>query len=353
MASSGYRTARNGPLAHAIGELPPESVIFGTTPGMQAVREKLARIAVAEIPVLITGESGTGKEVVAKYIHKVSPWNSGPFVKVNCAAIPGSLFESELFGYEQGAFTGAVAMKRGRVELAQHGTLFMDEISELDVGLQTKLLHLLQDGQFCRIGAQANSAVEARVVCATNRVLEHDVERGSFRSDLYYRVNVMEVRLRPLRERLADIPMLAQYFIDLYNEKYRGNAAPLSEAILRQMQSFDWPGNIRQFENVIRKYTIFQNESVIATDMVTRKAEYYPSVTLPMQTPFSLKKITRMASQELEGKIILQVLEANGGNRKRTARALNISYRALLYKIRQAGVPSRSYNKPVQSEKTE
>lgn len=315
---------------------------------MLAIRDKLTRIAAAEIPVLISGESGTGKEIIAKYIHKLSPWNNGPFVKVNCAAIPGSLFESELFGYEQGAFTGAVGSKRGRVELAEHGTLFMDEISELELGLQTKLLHLLQDGQFCRIGAEEDSSISARVVCATNRVLADDVEQGLFRSDLYYRVNVLEIRLRPLRERTADIPVLSEYFVKLYNEKYNGNAAPLSSKIVQQMQEFDWPGNIRQLENLIRKYTILQSESVIAAEMMERKPEFFPKVVIPTHAPISLKKITRAALQELEGKIILEVLEANRGNRRKTARALNISYRALLYKIRQAGVPSRNYSRAIQ-----
>src|SRR5437762_5834511 len=178
-------------LITSLGEIPPETVIFGHSETMQSLRERMDKVASANVPVLIQGESGTGKDIIARMIHARSPWRTGPFVKVDCPAIPGTLLESELFGYEKGAFTGAYGTKPGRVELAHRGTLFLDEISELELGLQSKLLQLLQDGQFCRIGAQEDKKVEVRIVCATNRQLEVEVEAGTFRQDLYYRINVV------------------------------------------------------------------------------------------------------------------------------------------------------------------
>src|SRR5205809_6562244 len=214
-------------LAQSLGEIPPESVVFGRSDAMQSLRTRLDKVAGANVPVLIHGESGTGKDIIARLVHALSPWKSGPFVKVNCPAIPGTLLESELFGYEKGAFTGAFGMKPGRVELAHRGTLFMDEISELDMGLQSKLLQLLQDGQFCRIGAQEDKKVEVRIVCATNRHLETEIENGTFREDLFYRINVVNLQLPPLRERRGDIDDLVNYFLDYYNRKSNCRAFPL------------------------------------------------------------------------------------------------------------------------------
>src|SRR5882672_4408342 len=211
-------------LIQPLGEMPPDSVVFGGTDVMKALRERLAKIARANVPVLIQGESGTGKDIIARMIHTASPWKTGPWVKVNCPAIPGTLLESELFGYEKGAFTGAYGSKPGRVEQAHRGTLFMDEISELDMGLQSKLLQLLQDGQFCRIGAQEDKKVEVRVVCATNRNLETEIQNGTFRQDLFYRINVVNIYLPPLRERRVDIESLVNFFLEYYNRKYNARA---------------------------------------------------------------------------------------------------------------------------------
>src|ERR1700745_3797784 len=211
-------------LVQSLGEIPPEAVVFGRSDTMQAVRERLDKVAGANVPVLIQGESGTGKDIIARMIHGLSPWKGGPFVKVNCPAIPGTLLESELFGYEKGAFTGAYGSKPGRVELAHRGTLFLDEISELDLALQSKLLQLLQDGQFCRIGAQEDKRVEVRVVCATNRQLEVEIESGTFRQDLFYRINVVNLHMPALRERRADIEDLVSFFLDYYNRKYNCRA---------------------------------------------------------------------------------------------------------------------------------
>jgi len=297
------------------------------------------KVAAANVPVLIQGESGTGKDIIARMIHGRSPWRTGPYVKVNCPAIPGTLLESELFGYEKGAFTGAYGTKPGRVEMAHRGTLFLDEISELDLALQSKLLQLLQDGQFCRIGAQEDKKVEVRVVCATNRILENEIENGTFRQDLFYRINVVNLSLPPLRERRGDIEELVNYFLEHYNRKYNCRAKALSVELMAVLQKYHWPGNIRELENLVKRYVILGSEEVISSDLVTREQEYFnPEINL--DGPISLKKLTRQATRELERKVILKVLQANHWNRKQAARALSISYRALLYKIRDAGLPS-------------
>src|ERR1700746_1764468 len=326
-------------LVQPLGEMPPEGIVFGSTEGMQAVRDRLARLAGANVPVLIQGESGTGKDIIARMIHLASPWKAGPWVKVNCPAIPGTLLESELFGYEKGAFTGAYGTKPGRVELAHRGTLFLDEISELDLALQSKLLQVLQDGQFCRIGAQEDKKVEVRVVCATNRILENEIENGTFRQDLFYRINVVNLALPPLRERRGDIEDLVNYFLDYYNRKYNCRAKPLSSELMTVLQKYHWPGNIRELENQVKRYVILGSEEVISSDLVTHQPDYF-NAEINFDGPISLKKLTRQATRELERKVILKVLQANHWNRKQAARALSISYRALLYKIRDAGLPA-------------
>jgi len=326
-------------LVQPLGEMPPEEIVFGHAETMRAVRERLTKLASANVPVLIQGESGTGKDIIARMIHLASPWRTGPWVKVNCPAIPGTLLESELFGYEKGAFTGAYGVKPGRVEMAHRGTLFLDEISELDMSLQSKLLQLLQDGQFCRIGAQEDKKVEVRVVCATNRKLEEEIENGTFRSDLFYRINVVNLHLPPLRERARDIPELVDYFLEYHNRKYNCRAKPLSGEIMSVLRKYHWPGNIRQLENLVKRYVILGNEEVLLADLTPRDPDFFDA-ELPIDGPISLKKVTRQAVRELERKIILKVLQNHHWNRKQAARSLGISYRALLYKIRDAGLPS-------------
>jgi two-component system response regulator AtoC len=326
-------------LIQPLGEMPPDSVVFGTTDAMRALRERLAKIAGANVPVLIQGESGTGKDIIARMIHAASPWKTGPWVKVNCPAIPGTLLESELFGYEKGAFTGAYGMKPGRVEMAHRGTLFLDEISELDMALQSKLLQLLQDGQFCRIGAQEDKKVEVRVVCATNRKLEEEIGNGTFRADLFYRINVVNLHMPPLRERASDIPQLVDYFLEYYNRKFNSRANPLSADLMNGLRKYHWPGNVRELENLMKRYVILGTEESISGDLRPHEPDFFSS-DISVDGPISLKKITRQAVRELERKIILKVLQHHHWNRKQAARALNISYRALLYKIRDAGLPS-------------
>jgi len=333
-------TTQVNSLVQSLGAFPPESVIFGKTETMQALRGRMDKVASANVPVLIHGESGTGKDIIARMIHGLSPWKSGPFVKVNCPAIPGTLLESELFGYEKGAFTGAYGMKPGRVEMAHRGTLFLDEISELDPSLQSKLLQLLQDGQFCRIGAQEDKKVEVRIVCATNRQLEAEIENGSFRQDLYYRINVVNLLMPPLRERRADIPLLIDYFLDYYNRKYNCRAKALSAELTAVLQKYHWPGNIRELENLIKRYVILGSEDVISSELVIRDQQDFYTPDINVEGSISLKKLTRQATRDLERKIILKVLQAHHWNRKRAAKALSISYRALLYKIRDTGLPA-------------
>jgi two-component system, NtrC family, response regulator AtoC len=336
-------------LIQPLGEMPPETIVFGSTDAMCALRERLGKIAGANVPVLIHGESGTGKDIIARMIHIASPWKSGPWVKVNCPAIPGTLLESELFGYEKGAFTGAFGTKPGRVEMAHRGTLFLDEISELDMSLQSKLLQLLQDGQFCRIGAQEDKKVEVRVVCATNRKLEDEIAHGTFRADLFYRINVVNLYIPPLRERATDLPALVNYFTEFYNRKFNARAKALSADLMNSLRKYHWPGNIRELENLIKRYVILGNEETIIGDLRPREPDFF-NADIAVDGPISLKKLTRQAVHELERKIILKVLQHHHWNRKQAARALNISYRALLYKIRDAGLPSNRVARRQQPE---
>ncbi len=315
----------------------PEAVLFGQSPQMLTVRDKIAKIAGTGVAVLIQGESGTGKDLVARYIHDVSPWGKGPFIHINCPAIPAALVEAELFGYEKGAFTGAVVTKPGRMESAAHGTLFLDEIAELEPGLQAKLLQVLQDGQFCRVGAQVDRRLETRLLCATSRVLEDEIQTGSFRQDLFYRINVVSLYLPPLRQRREDIPMLVEHFIEQCAEQYGCRPRRIGDGLLRDLQGYSWPGNIRELQNLVRRYAILNDESAIRSGIERRNWDC-PEPELSVNEKTSLKKTISATVRDLERKIILQALDANGWNRKRAARALSISYRSLLYKIRDAGL---------------
>jgi two-component system response regulator AtoC len=327
-------------------QTPPESVIFGCSAVMKKVRRDLAMIASADVPVLIHGPSGTGKDIIARLIHRASVFAKGPYLKVNCPAIPDALLESELFGYEKGAFTGATNSKPGLIVQANGGTLFLDEIGELSLGLQSKLLQVLQDGKFCRIGAHEDTRSEARVICATNRDLKREVSAGSFREDLFYRINVVNITMPSLRERSADIPGLVEYFRGHFNMVYNRQARALSAPLMHSLQAYHWPGNIRQLENMIKRYVVLGEEDCIAGDL----NEPLPStfeIDLPEDGPVPLKKMTRQAVHRLERHIILKVLQAHHWNRRRAAEVLKISYRALLYKIQDAGL---SPGRPVKTE---
>lgn len=329
-------------VSHEAGsvELPPEQIYFGPSATMQAVRQRVDRAAGLNVPILILGESGTGKEVLARFVHGRSPWSQGPFVKVNCPAIPGTLLESELFGFEKGAFTGAHAAKPGRMEMAEGGTLFMDEIAELDSSLQAKLLHVLQDGQFTRIGDHEERRMGARVVCATNRLLHREIANGNFRADLLYRINVITITLPPLRERREDIPYLVEYLRTQFNRRFGRDAAPLSQETVQLLQQRDWPGNVRELENSIARYVVFGSEETLYGEHVDRHPAhiaYEPNA----EGHIPLKRISQQAIRRMEHDVILRVLQANHWNRRKAARVLKISYRALLYKVRQAGLPAK------------
>jgi two-component system, NtrC family, response regulator AtoC len=319
-------------------DLPPDAVVFGKTPRMLDVQKRIERLANTNMPVLISGPSGAGKEVISRLLHARSPWRDGPFVRINCPSVQAALLESELLGHECSAFTGA-GPKMGRVEMANRGTLFLDEIGELGLPLQSKLLQLLQDGSFCRIGAQEDQKIEVRMVCATSRDLEVEVENGKFRQDLYYRINVLSVQLPPLGERRADIPQLVDYFLSSFCKAYRRTVRPLSPSMIRMLENYHWPGNLREMENLMKRYIIFGSEDIIAGAL-------QPPVADPFEHPavdrgVSLKDLTRQAVKRFETEVIVQTLRANCWSRKKTAEQLNISYRALLYKLKDAGISSR------------
>jgi two-component system, NtrC family, response regulator AtoC len=330
-------------------ELPPEHVYFGPSEAMQAVRNRVDRAAGLNVPILILGESGTGKEVLARFVHERSPWSAGPFVKVNCPAIPGTLIESELFGYQKGAFTGANTAKPGRMEYASGGTLFLDEIAELDQSLQAKLLHVLQDGRYTRIGDHEEKMMDARVICATNRHLQHEIETGGFRSDLFYRINVISITLPSLRERRDDIPYLIEYLRLQFNRRFKREAVPPSRETVQILQQRDWPGNVRELENCMARYVILGSEEAFYSERPEKKPlnityEANEDGNIP------LKRIAQQVTRRMEHDLILKVLQANHWNRRKTAEVLKISYRALLYKVRQAGLPSRRPQRRIESD---
>lgn len=325
-------------LLEPIPDLPPEDVIFGNSPAMGKLRQKLEKAAGANIAVLLRGQSGTGKEVFAKLIHSQSPWRNGPFVKVSCPAIPGTLIESELFGYEKGAFTGAYGMKPGRIELAHRGTLFLDEIGEMDPSSQAKLLQVLQDGEFNRIGASGDRRIDVRFVCATNRSLESEMKSGNFRQDLFYRISVLTIQLPRLRDRREDIPILVDYFLRLHSGRLGRPALPLSERILADLMKYSWPGNIRELENLIKSYVVFGSEEDLRSAMRDVPEDFFDP-QIPSNGVVSLKKVVRAATKQLERTIILKALEIHRWNRRKAARALSISYAGLLCKMREAGLP--------------
>jgi len=321
--------------------LPPEDVIFGRSFAMQQVRRVATRICGTDVPVLLNGSGGTGKEVLARWIHKQSPVSAGQFVKVNCAAIPNSLLESELFGYEKGAFTGARACKPGRVELAHKGTLFLDEIADLGLDLQCKLLQFLQDGHFSRIGDESERVVEARLICATSKNLEEEIDLGRFRADLYYRINVVRLRLPLLRERGEDIPVLAEYFRAQFQEKFSKQSEPLSGDIVQYLQKLDWPGNIRELSNGMARHVLIGAEAKIAQAPEAKRLDPARGRSSGVGI-VPLKQLARDAVREREKSFIFEALQANHWNRRKTALALKISYRALIYKIRNVGLLARS-----------
>ncbi len=321
--------------------LPPDEVLFGRTQAMRSVQRTAAKVCQTNTPILIEGKSGTGKELLARWIHAHSAFSTGEFVKVNCAAIPGALLESELFGYERGAFTGAYSSKPGRVELAHNGTLFLDEIVDLDLSFQAKLLQFLQDGCFTRIGNHVEQCVETRVICSASRPLGEEIEKGRFRSDLFYRINVIEIHMPSLHERRDDIVSLAEYFRRQFQGLFGKETEPFPREMLECLRTLEWPGNIRELENRVARYVIMGADDDPTFQPTLRRRSFVRRVDAASGGPFLLKRITKEAVKEVERNLILSVLQANHWNRQRAAEVLKISYRALIYKMREAGLSSR------------
>jgi two-component system response regulator AtoC len=321
------------------------------SPKMQKVKELTDQVAETDVSVLIEGESGTGKELVARALHYKSRIKDKPFVKVNCAALPHELLESELFGYERGAFTGAYRSKPGKFELANNGTIFLDEIAEMDLGIQSKLLQVLQEGSFSRLGGKQDVQVNVRVIAATNRDLKKAIEQGTFREDIYYRLNVVSIHIPPLTERREDITYLFEYFLDTYNEKYGKNIQVNKEDIYPMLVSYQWPGNVRELKNQVKRLVILGNiEEMVqylkggGTLVVEKRPQEFKDRGLEMVASsdpaeiMPLKVAAKEATLKAEREMILRALRGTNWNKKKAANLLQVSYKALLYKIKECGI---------------
>ena len=350
--------------------------LLGMSEKMREVRDLISRVADTDVTVLVRGESGTGKELVARAIHSASPRRQRTFVKVNCAALPSELLESELFGFERGAFTGAIQHKPGKFEFAHEGTMFLDEISEMHPPLQSKLLQVLQDGEFARLGGRQDVHVDVRILAATNRDLELAVAEGQFREDLFFRLNVVCITLPPLRQRRDEIPVLTDRFLAQYAEHYNKPRISLSNDTLRLFAEYEWPGNVRELENLIKRAVILGSDESIRRDLAEaiagrrQIASPIPALqprttgapvaaaqvaaapvaaqvveTAPLFPPAaigSLKDIARNAAREAERELIYRTLQQTRWNRREAAEILGVSYKALLYKIKESELDKAS-----------
>jgi two-component system response regulator AtoC len=327
-----WRQGDDSPMARV-----EQEIALWRSPGMREVRRIIQPAAQVDVTVLILGETGTGKDIVARAIHYLSARQGRPFVKVNCAAVPRDLLESELFGHERGAFTGAHQLKVGKFEAANGGTIFLDEIGDLDPDLQAKLLHVLQDGEFSRVGGKSIIKAHARVLAATNQNLEQAVAEGRFREDLYYRLNVIQVELPPLRERPEEIPHLAEYFNHRYSEMYQKRWAPLPPEVVQRLVRHRYPGNVRELENIIKRMIVLGDLLLTRAPLPDGDRPAAPRAEAPVARAVSLKDIGRTAARAAEQEAMLKALEQTRWNRVKAAKLLQISYRALLYKIKEAG----------------
>jgi len=343
----------------------PAREVISCNPQMMKMRELAAQVADTDVPVLILGESGVGKEVMARHIHYSSARRNEQLLKVNCAALPSELLESELFGYERGAFTGALRDNPGKFELAGRGTIFLDEIGEMSPLLQAKLLHVLQDGEFTRLGGTKPQCSSARVVAATNQRLEECVAEGTFREDLYYRLNVIRIEIPPLRARKEDIAPLCTFLINLYSSRYKRPVREIPPDVMEAIENYSWPGNVRQLENIIKRFVILPDVKVVLGDLIEPEPHSAPleaapaaraaaaassavsasAVDLPKDHS-SLKKLSSLAAERVEREVVLRTLNEVNWNRKLAAKKLSISYKALLNKIKRwqigAGASSSS-----------
>jgi two-component system response regulator AtoC len=346
--------------------------LVGESPAIRQVYGVIEKVADTPSTVLITGESGTGKELIARALHEYSSRQSGPFIKINCAAIPKTLMESELFGYEKGAFTGAVGAKPGRFELAHNGTLFLDEIGEIPVEMQVKLLRVLQESEFERVGGIKTIKVDVRLVAATNRDLHAEVAAGNFREDLYYRLNVVPIHLPPLRERRDDIPLLVSHFMSRFNERLKKNISGIEPDAVFRLTAYSWPGNIRELENVIERTMLFCEDPTIRVANLPGELVGSPSsqslpvattpsspsasgearrLTPPTGVPVlpvgaeavsSLKEAVRVETERVERDLIQRALDETGGNVTQAARKLQISRKSLQTKMKELGLRDKA-----------
>jgi DNA-binding NtrC family response regulator len=313
--------------------------LVGQSAAIRQIYGVVEKVASTPSTVLITGESGTGKELIARALHENSARHAGPFIKINCAAIPKTLMESELFGYEKGAFTGAVGAKPGRFELAHGGTLFLDEIGEIPVEMQVKLLRVLQESEFERVGGIKTIKVDVRLVTATNRDLLQDISDGSFREDLYYRLNVVPIHIPPLRERREDIPLLLEHFLSKFNDRLKKQIGSVSADAISRMVSYHWPGNIRELENMMERTMLFCEGPEIRVSDLPPEIGGLPAAAAPAAPgAASLKEAVRAETERVERELIQKALDETGGNVTQAARKLKISRKSLQTKMKELGL---------------
>ncbi|MBW1891355.1 MAG: sigma-54-dependent Fis family transcriptional regulator [Deltaproteobacteria bacterium] len=339
--------------------------LIGVSENIVKVREVINHVANTGLNTVIYGESGVGKEVVAQDLYQKSPRNGNPFIKVNCAALPDGLLESELFGYEKGAFTGADKKTRGKFELANKGVLMLDEIGDMSLPLQAKLLHVLQGGQFSPLGSEKEVITDTWVIAATNHDLEQNIQDGKFREDLYYRLNIIKIYLKPLRERPEDIPHLIDYYLKEYSLLYNANnLVQPSNRVISELASYTWPGNVRELQNILKRMLVLGDAEKIIDELKNRNegsnstaskssgtnaASFSEILDLegsnsPDSDTFSLKKIRKAAIDRVEKEIIAHVLDKTDWNRSKATKILKISYKTLLYKISDLGItPPKKY----------
>jgi transcriptional regulator with PAS, ATPase and Fis domain len=305
---------------------------------MKKIQEITDEIAKTDITVLIKGESGTGKELLAEAIHSKSHRSDMPFIKVNCAAIPKGLLESELFGFEKGAFTGAQSRKPGKFELANGGTILLNEIGEIDISVQAKLLQVLQDGAFSRLGGNGDVSVNTRVLTTTKDNLGRSMSEGRFREDLFFRINVMSITLPPLRDRRSQVVPLSQYFLDVYKERYRRSVPSLSAEAIDILKQYRWPGNVRELENVIKRIVLFGEEAAVLQGLKNNDHSENCVNSSGVSESLGLKELKKKAVETAEIDVIQNTLQGTCWNRKKAAKLLGVSYKGLLYKIQKYGL---------------
>ena len=335
--------AENKALREYCDTITEDLSFLASSPQMVRIRQQILQIAPVDVPVFIYGESGVGKEVVARMIHMRSSRRNQAFIKVNCAALPGELLESELFGFEQGAFTGAIRSKPGKFEQATKGTIFLDEIAEMSPHLQAKLLHVLQDHQFSRLGGRQLIDVDVRVLAATNVDIQEAMKSGRLREDLYYRLNVLSINVPPLRERASEIPLLFRHFLQKYSQKFNKEPMTPSQHLMEAAVRYPWPGNLRELENFVKRYVILEDDEGSfreLLEMSSTRQRISPREEAAPQREQGLKALVRSLKDEAEMEAIADALEKTHWCRKDAAKMLGISYKALLYKIRQFGLDS-------------